>query len=108
ELGWADLPVRSDRAIGRHWARVCGAVSCCWWAEGQRHAQDRQEAAAPRPSTACLPLAHEPEGGTWRSGSPPPARDRVERAHQRLATLVASAAASAVLAPGAAAGAGRA
>ncbi len=32
ELGWADWQVRSDRAIRRHWALVCGAFSCCWWA----------------------------------------------------------------------------
>ena len=32
ELGWADWQVRSDRAIRRHWALVCGAFSFCWWA----------------------------------------------------------------------------
>ncbi len=32
ELGWADWQVRSDRAIRRHWALVCTAFSCCWWA----------------------------------------------------------------------------
>jgi hypothetical protein len=32
ELGWADWQVRSARAIRRHWALVCCAFSCCWWA----------------------------------------------------------------------------
>jgi DDE superfamily endonuclease len=32
ELGWADFQVRSDRAIRRHWALVCCAVSFCWQA----------------------------------------------------------------------------
>jgi hypothetical protein len=32
ELGWADWQVRTDRAIRRHWALVCAACSCCWWA----------------------------------------------------------------------------
>ena len=31
-LGWADWQVRADRASRRHWALVCGAFSCCWWA----------------------------------------------------------------------------
>jgi hypothetical protein len=30
ELGWADLMVRSDRAIRRHWELVCCAFSFCW------------------------------------------------------------------------------
>jgi hypothetical protein len=33
ELGWADFPVRADRAIRRHWALVCCAFAFCWWAE---------------------------------------------------------------------------
>jgi len=32
EFGWADRQVRTDRAIRRHWALVCGAFSCCRWA----------------------------------------------------------------------------
>jgi hypothetical protein len=36
ELGWADLMVRSDRAIRRHWALVCCAFAFCWWHEAYR------------------------------------------------------------------------
>ena len=31
ELGWADFMVRKDRAIRRHWERVCCAFVFCWW-----------------------------------------------------------------------------
>jgi hypothetical protein len=31
-LGWADVQVRADRAIRRHWQLVCCAFSFCWWA----------------------------------------------------------------------------
>jgi SRSO17 transposase len=48
ELGWADFMVRSDRAIRRHWALVCCAFACCWWHEADRarlSASSRQLAA---------------------------------------------------------------
>src|SRR5581483_7318239 len=30
-LGWSQYQVRSDQAIRRHWQRVCGAFSFCWY-----------------------------------------------------------------------------
>jgi len=96
ELGWADFQVRSDRAIRRHWALVGCAFCFCWWAEG------RQDGAVRPPSAAALPLYQEPGAGEkWGiggAGGPPAAGDVVGRAHQLLA--------AAVLAAGAAAGAG--
>jgi hypothetical protein len=48
ELGWADFQVRADRAIRRHWTLVCLAFSFCWHA-GQAEAAP---AAAPTPPQA--------------------------------------------------------
>jgi hypothetical protein len=30
ELGWADLTVRADPAIRRHWQLVCCTFAFCW------------------------------------------------------------------------------
>jgi hypothetical protein len=56
DLGWADFPVRSDRAIHRHWALVCCAFCFCWWAEGRHHTAG----LAPPPPTTTAPLALAP------------------------------------------------
>ena len=82
ELGWADFPVRSERAIRRHWALVCGAFAFCWWA-------------------ATSPLPQEP--GAGEKWGPAAAGDLVGRARQRLAAVVHAPVLAPVLAPRAAA-----
>ena len=67
-LGWADFQVRSDRAIRRHWHLVCCAFSFCWWAYLRRHAPivvDQALDMAPGP-------AARPAGGErmHREGTP--------------------------------------
>jgi hypothetical protein len=102
ELGWADFQVRADRAIRRHWALVCCAFSFCWWAEGHPSGRDRADAAAPLASgeTRSLPLAQEP--GVGEKWGPPAGGELASRANGLLAVAIQSA----VVAPGAAAGAG--
>jgi hypothetical protein len=92
ELGWADFPVRSERAIRRHWALVCCAFCFCWWAAGHR---ERAGALAPalRRADPHLPLPHEPEAGEKCA----PAA-LASRAHRLLT--------AAIVAPRATAGAG--
>lgn len=102
ELGWADFQVRSDRAIRRHWALVCCAFSFCWWAESQRHGRDRADAAARLAieATRSLPLTQEPGAGEkWGALT---ATGLTSCAHGLLVAAVPSA----VVAPGAAPGAG--
>jgi hypothetical protein len=67
-LGWADFQVRSDHAIRRHWQLVCCAFSFCWWAYLRRHAPivvDQALDMAPGP-------AARPAGGErmHREGTP--------------------------------------
>jgi hypothetical protein len=83
-LGWSQYQVRADRAIRRHWALVQCAFAFCWWAET-------------RTPTAARP----PEPGAEESAVP--ADERGGKAGTRRPAL---AAAVALLAPGAAAGAG--
>ncbi len=84
-LGWSQYQVRSDRAIRRHWALVQCAFACCWWAE------TRTPSAVLPPDTAgeeeAAPAGERGEKGRARDGAP-------------LAAAVA------LLAAGAAAGAG--
>jgi hypothetical protein len=56
-LGWTAYPVRSDRAIRRHWQLVCCAFSFCWWAQRQPSAG---EETAVLPSDAAPTLADPP------------------------------------------------
>lgn len=70
ELGWADFQVRSDRAIGRHWALVCCAFSFCWraWFGAA------PPAAHPAPSAGAVgpfPPAGEADRGGRRPGPRP-------------------------------------
>jgi hypothetical protein len=90
ELGWADFPVRSDRAIRRHWALVCCAFAFCWWHESQRlHGGDVARPASPL--APPLPLPPQPGvGGKWGT-----ARDLTRRTRQLLPTaLLATSAAT--------------
>ena len=63
ELGWADWQVRTDRAIRRHWALVCGAFSFCWWA------WSRAPGATAWPvgttTDQPMPVANAGRGKTW-------------------------------------------
>jgi hypothetical protein len=94
ELGWADFQVRADRAIRRHWALVCCAYCCYWWAERQR--TDRTARTVP-PPTRSLPLPAEPGAGEkWSTAGA--GGDLAGRAHE----LIAAAVQAAVLAAGAA------
>jgi SRSO17 transposase len=87
ELGWADSQVRSDVGIRRHWALVCCAFSFCWWALPEEE----------EPSQAVAPL----------SGSDSVAEVSVtERGKNREGASTRGAAPTAVLARGAAPGAG--
>ena len=64
ELGWADFPVRADRAIRRHWALVCCAFAFCWWAEGPSDATATP--AATTATSASLPVTSDGgAGGKW-------------------------------------------
>jgi hypothetical protein len=103
ELGWADFQVRSDRAIGRHWALVCCAFSFCWQAVLAEHptqpAPDPQ-AAAPAAARGAQATGH--PGGTGRArllaggaASGAGLADPLQRAGALLAVVVASAAAPA-------------
>jgi SRSO17 transposase len=84
-LGWSQYQVRSDRAMRRHWALVQCAFAFCWWAE--THAP---------PTEASLP-----DEGPTAAGTPPG-----ERGGKGGAAGSGLAPAVALLAGGAAAGAG--
>ena len=107
ELGWADFPVRSDRAIRRHGALVGCACCLCWWAAGHPD-RDRDRAAhAGRRAVGAPPsrsLAQEP--GAGKKWGPVATGDLTDRAHRLLTAAVQAAVQAAVLAPCAAAGAG--
>jgi hypothetical protein len=53
ELGWADFQVRSDRAIRRHWALVCCALSFCWQALLAEQPDGADQPAPPDPPAAA-------------------------------------------------------
>ena len=62
--------VRTDRAIRRHWALVCGAFSFCWWA------WSRAPDALPRPTemtaaTRPVPVANAGRGENVVGDRPP-------------------------------------
>jgi SRSO17 transposase len=82
-LGWSQYQVRSDRAMRRHWALVQCAFAFCWWAE------TRAASADPPPDDAPAADAP-PDARGGKRGSP----------RSVLAPAVA------LLAHGAAAGAG--
>jgi hypothetical protein len=70
ELGWGDFQVRSDRAIRRHWALVCGACCFCWWAQSQQDDADAPRALA-GDAARSLPLPPEAGAGEkWGPGVP--------------------------------------
>ena len=83
-LGWSQYQVRSDRAMRRHWALVQCAFAFCWWAD------------TPTPPPAPLP-----DEGPTAAGTPPG-----ERGGKGGAPDGVLAPAVALLARGAAAGAG--
>jgi hypothetical protein len=100
ELGWADFPVRSDRAIRGHWALGCGAFSFCCrpcWPSNPQRPRPRVTAPAAarrgqRPGIGAEPVV----GSSW------PAAVRavrawlaLDRAGALLEVVVASAAAPA-------------
>jgi len=84
-LGWSQYQVRSDHAMRRHWALVQCAFAFCWWAESHG-----PTAATPPPEVAPA-VADVPPG---------------ERGEKGAALGSPVAAALALLARGAAAGAG--
>ena len=84
-LGWSQYQVRSDRAMRRHWALVQCAFAFCWWAETRPPAEARPSDRA-REEMAATPSER---GGKGSAGDGSP-----------LATAMA------LLAAGAAAGAG--
>jgi hypothetical protein len=70
ELGWADFPVRSDRAIRRHWAVVGGALAYCWWAQSVRTPSGSlRELRHPPPPVSRSPTSR--ERGEKEGRSPP-------------------------------------
>jgi hypothetical protein len=82
ELGWADFQVRSDRAIRRHWQRVCCAFSCCWWALGRQGSARASGQASAQPTAAAAPVA----GGKGATSGPARRRRRSEPAGALLAS----------------------
>jgi hypothetical protein len=90
ELGWADFPVRSDRAIRRHGALVCCACAFCWWAaspqEGQEARQDRAPTAAP--PWRSLRLVQ--DAGAGEKGGPLATSAHTDHAHALLLTARAA------------------
>jgi hypothetical protein len=104
ELGWAAFPVRADRASRRQWALVCGACTCCWWAE--RHAPTRDRATVAPARTGAAPAARRPhEAGAGAQWGARAAADLTRRAHGLLAAARQPTRAAPRLAAGAAAGA---
>jgi hypothetical protein len=75
EGGWADFPVRADRAIRRHWSVVCCAFAFCWWAEIHPGAPDAKipggaAAVCPALAPGISPLwPAQGAGGKWRPGA---------------------------------------
>ena len=86
-LGWSQYQVRSDRAMRRHWALVQSAFAFCWWAE------TRTPPASPPPAEEPDAAAEDADRTAGRGGKGAAARSG-------LAPAVA------LLARGAAAGAG--
>jgi SRSO17 transposase len=85
-LGWSQYQVRSDRAMRRHWALVQCAFACCWWADTRTPTGE-----------AAVPVV----AGEDQTGGPPGTRG--EKGGDAAAPV---AAARALLAAGAATGAG--
>jgi SRSO17 transposase len=88
-LGWSQYQVRSDRAMRRHWVLVQCAFAFCWWAETHGPAPDAPHAADAAP--------HDPDDLDRPAGA---------RGGKGVTGGWARAAATALLARGAAAGAG--
>lgn len=86
-LGWSQYQVRSDRALRRHWALVQCAFAFCWWAEHRTPLREATPPAEAEAEAGGRPLGERGEKGEEGDGSP-------------LAAAVA------LLAGGAAAGAG--
>lgn len=84
-LGWSQYQVRSDRAMRRHWTLVQCAFAFCWWAE-------THDPAAVMPAAEAVP--NEPDGPSDERGE----KGATDRWPRPVAT--------ALLAGGAAAGAG--
>ncbi len=85
-LGWSQYQVRADRAMRRHWALVQCAFAFCWWAG--------THGPAPVLPTAPHAASHDPDSPSG------------ERGEKGVTACWARAAATALLARGAAAGAG--
>jgi SRSO17 transposase len=84
-LGWSQYQVRSDRAMRRHWALVQCAFAFCWWAESRTPTREGARPAAAEEGSV-------PSGQRGEKGGPP--------------ALPGVAPSVALLAGGAAAGAG--
>jgi hypothetical protein len=100
ELGWADFQVRSDRAIGRHWALVCCAFSCCWqtwFADHPAQPAGPDPPAAPTAARGAKATRHRGRTGRQEllAGGGAGLADPLERAATLLAVMVTSAAAPA-------------
>ena len=90
-LGWSQYQVRSDRAIRRHWALVQCAFAFCWWVDGCSPAPDPPRASA-HPDEPETP--GEPTGERGGKGAGP----RRSPVAAGLALLASGAAAGAGLA----------
>ena len=64
-LGWRQYQVRSDVAMRRHWALVQCAFAFCWWAE--THAPPPEE---PLPDDAPTAAGTPPGGRGGKDGAP--------------------------------------
>ena len=65
-LGWADYPLRCDRAIRRHCTRVWCAFTFCWWQAALSHNFPQFSPDAP----AAQPLSSDPQKKRSSDSSP--------------------------------------
>jgi SRSO17 transposase len=68
-LGWSQYQVRSDRAMRRHWALVQCAFAFCWWFESHAPTQAAQTVAREREAAAGPPAERGEKGGA-EGGTP--------------------------------------
>ena len=116
--GWRAYQVRNDHALRRHWALVCCAFRCCWWASGEEEsAVPRAAASPPAPAPADEPVRGEnvrprprpqPTASQLAGGAAPGAGlvGAVDPAGARLARLVDPAATPTAARPARLGGAG--
>jgi hypothetical protein len=103
-LGWHEYQVRSDRAIRRHWALVCCAFSFCWYTLSQQNPALAPMAPAEEGAAATPEAVSSPPSVPLTSVPVPASRSEAGRGEKQRDAH--GRAAAALLAGGAAGGAG--